>query len=86
MPIDHAAVYVQKDSYAEALKVYVEALKPLGYDIGLQFGPTNTGMTAESDVANYTMCDFWIVGVDEKPNAPVHVALRAKSNVPRFLR
>jgi hypothetical protein len=79
MTIDHAMVYVQNDAYPEALKIYTEALKPLGYDIGMQFGPTVTGMTdGAAQTSGYKQSDFWIVGVEEKPNAPVHVALRAK--------
>lgn len=78
MTIDHAMVYVQNDAYQDTLKIYVEALKPLGYEIGMQFGPTVTGMAGEGEIPGYKQCDFWITGTPEKPNAPVHIALRAK--------
>lgn len=81
MTIDHAGVVVQEADYQDALKIYVEALKPLGYEIGLQFGPTVTGMAGEGDIPGYKQCDFWISGVPEKHNAPVHVALRAKGTL-----
>lgn len=79
MPIDHAGAYVQLDAYQKNLDLYVEALKPLGYEIGLQFGPTVTGLApAEAGIPGYKPCDFWIIGVQDVPNAPVHVAFRAK--------
>jgi hypothetical protein len=84
MPIDHTAIYVQSDSYQNALKIYTEALKPLGYEIGMQFGPemtggvTVTGFSADSGIPNYKPTDFWVTEVKVTPNAPCHMAFKSK--------
>lgn len=84
MPIDHTAVYVQSDAYQKGLKIYVEALKPLGYEIGMQFGPemtggfTATGFAVDSGIPNYKQSDFWVSETKDVPNAPCHMAFRAK--------
>ena len=80
MAVDHTAVYVPNDRYQEILQVYLAALKPLGYEIKQQYGPTVTGLGPASDpeVPNPKAADFWINGVDEAPNVKFHIALRVK--------
>lgn len=75
MPIDHGQVTVSNESYPEQLKLYTEALKPLGYEVRMQFGPTNTGFgSPESDLHDYKRADFWLTGMDGTPNYKVHLA------------
>ena len=80
MGIDHAGIEVPTDSYPQSLKLYQEALKPLGYEVLMQFGPTITGMGSSDDaIAGYTRADFWLTGSSSTPNTKTHVAFKAKS-------
>ncbi|CAH0026329.1 unnamed protein product [Clonostachys rhizophaga] len=75
MPLDHVSLLVPESDVASALELYLAALAPLGYGIRLQFGPTVTGLgPANTDESP----DFWIIGVDNPPNRPSHIAFRAK--------
>jgi hypothetical protein len=79
MTIDHTQILLPNSSYNEVLKLYEAALKPLGYEIRLNFGPTVTGMGhGELDGDNYKRCDLWLTGVDVTPNVQVHLAFAAK--------
>lgn len=82
MPIDHAQVTVSNESYQDQLKLYTEALKPLGYEVRLQFGPTITGLGApDSDLHDYKRADFWVMGMEGKPNYGIHVAFTVHGKV-----
>lgn len=78
--IDHTALYVAESTYQDALKLYQEALKPLGYEIRVQFGAAVTGMgsTHEEAPEGYKPADFWLMGAKEAPNQTTHIAFRAK--------
>lgn len=78
MPLDHVSLLVPESDVASALELYLAALAPLGYGIRLQFGPTVTGLgPANTDESP----DFWIIGVDNPPNRPSHIAFRAKGEL-----
>lgn len=86
MPIDHTSVAVSKESYQEQLKLYTEALKPLGYEIRMQFGPVHTGFGApDSDLHDYKRADFWLTVAEGEPNYKVHVAFTARSKLTSWL-
>lgn len=82
MPIDHIGLCVPQDSYQETLKFYTEALKPLGYEVKMQFGPFVTGMgPSQSTVDDYNQADFWLTGVPATPNTTMHIAFSAKGGL-----
>ncbi|KFH48333.1 hypothetical protein ACRE_008350 [Hapsidospora chrysogenum ATCC 11550] len=78
MPIDHVGLQVPQDKFQDILEFYKEALKPLNYEVKMQFGPCVVGMgPSKSDVEAYNRADFWLTGVEAStPNITSHVALR----------
>lgn len=79
MPIDHASIHVTEAQYEEALKIYLAALKPLNYEIKMQFGPTVTGLGPATDsIEGYKPADFWLIGVKETPSTGSHLAFRTQ--------
>ena len=80
MPIDHTSIAVSADTYQDQLKLYTEALKPLGYEIRMQFPPHSTGFGApDSDLKDHQRADFWLRAADGAPNYKVHLAFTARS-------
>ncbi|KAK5991589.1 hypothetical protein PT974_09874 [Cladobotryum mycophilum] len=80
MTIDHVSVQVPEAIFQDCLKFYLEALKPLGYELIHQFGDTVVGLGSSADTAidNYKFADFWLTGVKEAPQHTTHIAFRAK--------
>ncbi|VUC24446.1 unnamed protein product [Clonostachys rosea] len=75
MPLDHVSLFVPESDIASALELYLAALAPLGYKVRLQFGANVAGLgPAETEGS----ADFWIIGVENPPNCPSHIAFRAK--------
>ena len=82
MTIDHSQVTVSNDSYPEQLKLYTEALKPLGYEVRMQFGPYHTGFgSPASDLSDYKRANFWLTGIEDKPNYKTHLAFTASGKM-----
>lgn len=83
MPIDHTALCIPEDKFQDCLKVYLAALKPLGYEQRVSFGPTIIGMgSTEGPSREYTnpimkATDFWLKGVKESV-PPIHFAFGTK--------
>jgi catechol 2,3-dioxygenase-like lactoylglutathione lyase family enzyme len=66
--IDHVVINVR--DYTASKRFYVEALKPLGYEVILEFEQM-AGLGTEGKP------ELWI-GERDEPSAPVHVALAAR--------
>ncbi|KND91282.1 hypothetical protein TOPH_04074 [Tolypocladium ophioglossoides CBS 100239] len=85
MGIDHTCIYVPEAKARECLRVYLEALKPLGYELRQQYGEFIFGLGSSHDVvANYKPADFWVCGTKSVPENPAHIAFRAKGTTPRL--
>lgn len=83
MAIDHTGLQVPEDKFQECLKVYLEALKPLGYGIVHQFGPTVVGLGSSRDaIPDYKPSDFWLIGTKESKSTPTHIAFRSDGKSP----
>lgn len=83
MPIDHSTIHVREDTYNESLNLYIEALKPLGYEKQMQFGPTIAGLgVKDHGIPSYTHTDFWVMGAKDGPNHTTHLAFRANGKSP----
>lgn len=79
MAIDHTSLQVPEDKFQECLKVYLAALKPLGYEIVHQFGPHVVGLGSTKDIVkDYKPSDFWIIGTKEATAGGLHVAFRTQ--------
>jgi catechol 2,3-dioxygenase-like lactoylglutathione lyase family enzyme len=71
--IDHTGVSVS--NFEKSKKFYTEALKPIGYQLLLEFPASITGTTNVAGFGEPPKPDFWIA--EGKPNDPrVHVAFR----------
>ena len=71
--IDHTGVLVT--DFKKSKKFYSEALKPIGYQLLLEFPSSTTGSTNVAGFGEPSKPDFWIA--EGKPNDPrVHVAFR----------
>jgi catechol 2,3-dioxygenase-like lactoylglutathione lyase family enzyme len=71
--IDHTGVLVS--DFEESKKFYTEALKPIGYQILLEFPASVTGSTNVAGFGEPPKPDFWIA--QGKPNDPrVHAAFQ----------
>ncbi len=71
MPIDHISISVNKDLQKKVVEFYLQALKPLGYELVMEPFPGHTGLGVKP------MSDFWISSHDGTPPT-VHVAFSAK--------
>ncbi|KND91629.1 hypothetical protein TOPH_03912 [Tolypocladium ophioglossoides CBS 100239] len=61
MTIDHTSIYVPEAKAKECLRVYLEALNPLGYELRQQYSEFIYGLGSSHDVvAGYKLADFWI--------------------------
>jgi len=73
MPIDHTSIAVTKDLHKKSVDFYLTALKPLGYEKIMAFGPneerTGLGVKPKSD--------FWIIAADEAKVPNCHIAFTA---------
>ncbi|POR35973.1 Uncharacterized protein TPAR_03829, partial [Tolypocladium paradoxum] len=79
MGIDHTYICVPEAKAKECLQVYLEALKPLGYELRHQFGEFVFGLgSSHDDMANYKPADLWVVGSKSVPENPAHIAFRAR--------
>jgi hypothetical protein len=75
MTIDHTSFYVSEDKFQDCLNFYLEALKPLGYEIRYQFGPYIAGLgSTNEDLEDYKRADFWVFGVKSAPELAAHIA------------
>src|SRR5262249_12901969 len=71
--IDHTGVSVS--NFEESKKFYTEALKPIGYQLLLEFPASITGKTNVAGFGEPPKADFWIA--EGTPNDPsIHVAFR----------
>ena len=71
--IDHTGVSVS--NFEKSKKFYTEALKPIGYQLLLEFPASITGTTNVAGFGEPPKPEFWIA--EGKPNDPrVHVAFR----------
>jgi catechol 2,3-dioxygenase-like lactoylglutathione lyase family enzyme len=71
--IDHTGVIVS--DFEKSKKFYSEALKPIGYQLLLEFPASITGGTNVAGFGEPPKPDFWIA--QGKPNDPrVHIAFR----------
>ena len=71
--IDHTGIVVT--DFAQSKQFYTAALKPLGYELLLEFPAAVTGNTAVAGFGERPRADFWIS--EGTPNQPaVHVAFR----------
>ncbi|KAF4589046.1 glyoxalase family protein [Ophiocordyceps camponoti-floridani] len=78
MAIDHTCLAVPKDKFRECLNIYLEALKPLGYEIRHQYGETVIGLGApDKHIPGYQQADFWLVGIDASSSHGLHLAFTA---------
>ncbi|KNG90335.1 glyoxalase family protein [Aspergillus nomiae NRRL 13137] len=80
MAIDHTSLCVPEDKFQECLKFYLEALKPLGYEIRQQYGEFVVGLgSVDEDLEDYKRADFWIFGTKTVPERPIHIAFTCHS-------
>ena len=71
--IDHTGVSVS--NFEKSKKFYTEALKPIGYQLLLEFPASITGTTNVAGFGEPPKTDFWIG--EGTPNEPrIHVAFR----------
>ncbi|RDA94926.1 hypothetical protein CP533_0176 [Ophiocordyceps camponoti-saundersi (nom. inval.)] len=80
MAIDHTCLCVPKDKFEQCLKIYLEALKPLGYQVRYQYGETVVGLgtsVGQQHIEGYQQADFWLVGVQGSTGHGIHLAFRA---------
>ena len=77
MAIDHLSLHVPEATLQECLKLYLAALKPLGYEIRQQFGETVVGMASNLDTGFVAPADFWVIGDKNPPTCASHIAFRA---------
>ena len=71
--IDHTGVSVS--NFEESKKFYTEALKPIGYQLLLEFPASITGKTNVAGFGEPPKADFWIA--EGTPNdSSIHVAFR----------
>jgi catechol 2,3-dioxygenase-like lactoylglutathione lyase family enzyme len=71
--IDHTGVSVS--NFEKSKKFYTEALKPIGYQLLLEFPASITGKTNVAGFGEPPKTDFWIA--EGTPNDPsIHVAFR----------
>ncbi|KAE8159824.1 Glyoxalase/Bleomycin resistance protein/Dihydroxybiphenyl dioxygenase [Aspergillus tamarii] len=75
MAIDHTTLFVPEDKFQECLNFYLEALKPLGYQVRHQFGEFVVGLgSINEDLDSYKRADFWVFGAKTIPERPSHIA------------
>ena len=81
--IDHTGLIV--NNFTKSKAWYRAALKPIGYDVLMEFNKSMPNMT--TDVAGFgeqKICkpDFWIMGATSSKavnNPPLHIAFRAQN-------
>ncbi|KAJ5218448.1 Glyoxalase/Bleomycin resistance protein/Dihydroxybiphenyl dioxygenase [Penicillium cinerascens] len=77
MAIDHTSFYVPEEKFQQCLKFYLEALKPLGYQIRYQFGEFVVGLGSRNeDFSTYQRADFWVFGTKTILKRPAHIAFK----------
>ncbi|OGM51207.1 hypothetical protein ABOM_000042 [Aspergillus bombycis] len=77
MAIDHLSLHVPEAKYQECLKLYLAALKPLGYEIRQQLDGKAVGMASSLDTGFVAPADFWVISDKDVPAYPSHLAFRA---------
>jgi len=80
MPIDHTSITVSTDVHKKTVDFYLEALKPLGYEKLLAFGPNEESV----GLGVKPRSDFWIIAKAGEDLPTCHIAFTAKGNP--FLR
>ncbi|OGM48235.1 glyoxalase family protein [Aspergillus bombycis] len=81
MAIDHTSLCVPEDKFQECLKFYLEALKPLGYEIRHQYGEFVVGLgSVDEDLDSYKRADFWVFGTKTVPERSIHVAFACRNH------
>jgi catechol 2,3-dioxygenase-like lactoylglutathione lyase family enzyme len=74
--IDHTGVTVS--DFEKSKNFYLEALRPIGYRLLLEFGTAVTGQTNVAGFGEPPKADFWIS--QGTPNEPrIHIAFRART-------
>ncbi|KAJ6027701.1 glyoxalase family protein, partial [Penicillium canescens] len=63
--------------FQECLKIYLAALKPLGYEARRQFGETVVALGSTFDEGNCPPADFWVIGTNDPTARIAHLAFRA---------
>src|SRR5262245_65441341 len=77
--IDHTGVSVS--NFEESKNFYTEALKPIGYQLLLEFPASITGKTTVAGFGEPPKADFWIA--EGTPNDPsIHVDFRVGKRSP----
>lgn len=74
--IDHTGVNVS--NFEQSKQFYLEALKPLGYELIKEFDGNITGSNSVAGFGVDGKPDFWI-GVGEIQTPRIHIAFRAES-------
>ncbi|PFH62875.1 hypothetical protein XA68_11431 [Ophiocordyceps unilateralis] len=78
MAIDHTSLCIPKEKFQECLGIYLEALKPLGYQVLHQYGEMVVGLgTPNEHIAGYKQADFWLVGAEGPSGHGIHLAFKA---------
>jgi hypothetical protein len=77
MAIDHTSLHVAQAKFQDCLKLYLAALKPLGYEIRVQIGENVVALGSTSDKGNCPPADFWVIGTDDPNPRIAHLAFRA---------
>ncbi|RCI16775.1 hypothetical protein L249_1719 [Ophiocordyceps polyrhachis-furcata BCC 54312] len=80
MAIDHTCLCVPKDKFEQCLKIYLDALKPLGYEVRHRYGEMVVGLgtsIGEQRIEGYKQADFWLVGVEAPSGHGIHLAFRS---------
>lgn len=85
MAIDHTSLHVPQDKFQDCVKLYLAALKPLGYETRRQFGETVVALGSSFDKENCPPADFWVIGTDDPTARTAHLAFRASGMYPLII-
>jgi hypothetical protein len=77
MAIDHTSLHIPQAKFQECLKIYLAALKPLGYEARRQFGENVVALGSTFDEGNCPPADFWVIGTNDPTARIAYLAFRA---------